>query len=123
VKLSEAIRLGAMMRPQTRGRMRSLGGWTCALGAALDAVGDLDARMPNAESIQRVVAKWPIAASLVQHPANVYWSSMKSIIVDLNDEHKWTREQIASWVETVELQQAADAVASCGRQPEPSTCA
>lgn len=39
MKLSDAIRLGSMNGPQAFGETRNRRGGTCALGAALDAIG------------------------------------------------------------------------------------
>jgi predicted nucleic-acid-binding protein len=41
--------------------------------------------------------------------------SLEHIVWHLNDKHKWTREQIAEWVETIEAQQEA----KVAEQPEP----
>ncbi len=118
MKLSEAIRLGAMLGPQCHGpyiqvnrtTLATLMGYpviervecaTCAMGAALLAVGrrDLLGLTPdyvNPQSVfpdlDRYVDCAPIGRS-----GNIY-----NIIVFLNDRLFWTREQIADWVRTVE---------------------
>jgi hypothetical protein len=78
VRLSEAIRLGAMLHPQAYGVMQQMDGerviGTCALGAAHEAGFDIlsiDNRL----------------ASEIQH---------------LNDWDRWTRERIADFVESCE---------------------
>lgn len=120
MKLSEAIRLGAMLKPQTFGRISgpvdgprlpgdvlglrfALG--TCALGAAYDA-GWLrqreDVGVHDAPMYCPACGQWSYADevdALVNH-----------IVMHLNDEHRWTREQIADWVESVEHRLAAPAV-------------
>lgn len=93
MKLSEAIRLGAMLKPQAFGKL-SDGVGTCALGAAEDAVG------------MSWFAAWPL-----QHPAFTAGCPACKYVPDvidqatpahLNDVHRWTREQIADWVESIE---------------------
>lgn len=80
--LSDAIRLGSMLHPQG---FRLLSGvdsdgirYTCALGAAADAVGDV-------YDLTRLFGK-----CLSHYTKPPY------------DAHSWTREAIADWVESVE---------------------
>lgn len=108
MKLSEAIRLGAMLKPQSFYDYEIAGG-TCAIGAALDAIGALSSFDDDAEF-------FPILRREqrdVQCPACRQWLSYASgVIVHLNDAHHWTRERIADWVETVEAAQELEAPAS-----------
>lgn len=112
MRLSEAIRLGAMLKPQAFGGPADAPlqqqAATCALAAAAEALG---LRMLNIFwkswpwmwvndfDRQRVC---PVCTSDQCHPAGV--------IVHLNDVHRWTREQIANFVETFEPAPALDAV-------------
>lgn len=116
MRLSDAIRLGAMMKPQHRGGILSSDGTkTCALGAALDALGKLDEwltrRASNAvdwaewfgnalppDSYRSV--KWPPAAHKMIYGDTQY--PLATVVTVLNDVNGWTREQIADWVEQVE---------------------
>lgn len=91
LKLSEAIRLGAMLKPQAYGRFYN-GYGTCALGAALDASGQLP--LCNRDFHARV--KRTFGAS--------FW--LRARIIWRNDVNRWSREQIADWVETIENQHA-----------------
>jgi len=117
--LSEAIRLGALLKPQAfHGPSDSLIGEvaTCALAAAAEAVGDPDlnlwrdwrTRWPTSLVIHRVVC--PDCGS----NGTAYESgSLVAVIAHLNDEHRWTRGRIADWVETcerLEFPVSADAV-------------
>jgi hypothetical protein len=105
LKLSGAIRLGAMLKPQGFGdRSADADGITsCALGAAYDAAGIMDAHRVWDDLavlfpiLERFVGdvKCPVCDDLGEHD---------SAIPHLNDDHKWTREQIADWVETIEAQ-------------------
>lgn len=120
MKLSEAIRLGSMMKPQGFGNIFD-GISTCAIGAALDANGKLDEwkeRRCSPASFGTWGERW---CNVYEWWCNVYTSLgismhhkswavcpvcgetnlLTSIIAThLNDKHKWTREQIADWIET-----------------------
>lgn len=105
MKLSEEIRLGAMLRPQAFGHLIADGA-TCAIGAACEAIGQLCCGFP---------VQWEWAHS--QAPvtclacAKPIWS-VALTIVHLNNDHRWTRERIADWLETVEAAQACEQAAS-----------
>lgn len=139
MKLSEAIRAGAKIRPQqARGALyeenhritwRCLIGRcvvekaSCALGAAFEAA--------DCPTVTRVVPKGHTTSpfrgeghqleadttiSYVQHPEEwnaVYWyqttcpqcdksGDVNTLIPHLNDDHEWTREEIALFVERTE---------------------
>jgi hypothetical protein len=106
--LSEAIRLGAMLTPQTHGsffRKRGQQVETCALGAAFDAVG---ANVSPFLSCKL----WPILdvpvhkRDLPSELRDVAWfgpeQSLRWTIMGLNDFAEWTRSEIADWVEQFE---------------------
>lgn len=107
MKLSDAIRLGSMLKPQGYGS-RSL--WSedasCVLGAAADAVG----MSLNAMRYSRLMDRWPVlnGPSRVCPVSDcVSWHAVPAdclikILWHLNDTHKWTRERIADFVASVE---------------------
>lgn len=118
MKLSEAIRLGAMLRPQAFGTLFDLkSGTSCALGAACEAIGILDTTQRNAYTVDaRAKARaagwmWARADSLCPLcdsawlPTTNHNHDVQGVIVHLNNDHHWTREQIADWVEVVEAAQ------------------
>ena len=117
MKLSEAIRLGAMLRPQGFGAVfYSDGGVmkSCALGAAGEAVGVMRGelyRSPADQEWAELQKFFPILLSIPQWPCEHkgFWAGVSSAIGHLNDTHRWTREQIADWVEGIECQQEATA--------------
>lgn len=103
LRLSEAMRLGSMLRPQLFCALHSEEG-SCAAGAALEAVGGLRAKSFGSiwpwTKIQDPALRCPDVCSftdLVGEPLCVI-----DLIVHLNDHHGWTRERIADWVATVE---------------------
>ena len=103
MRLSEAIRLGAMLKPQTTGHYRKAGA-TCALGAAADAAGikrdmgnKLFLRFPIL-FIEIYLDPWDILAD----DRDGQRMSLYTVIWHLNDDAKLTREQIADYVATIE---------------------
>lgn len=100
MRLSEAMRLGAMLRPQITGRLLSRWG-SCALGAARQAAG-----VPTRETVSH---PWVWTHTTLSHcPAcrfsTGYQDFVEQLIKHLNDTHRWTRERIADWVESIEPQ-------------------
>lgn len=97
MRLSEAIRLGSMLHPQHYGTLTKRQGGkvvaTCALGAALQA-GYLFVEMFDCGG-----ATCPVSGCVSSRER----VSVASVIGHLNDFHRWTREQIADWVESEEL--------------------
>lgn len=90
-----------MMAPHAVASMRNSLGGTCALGAARDA------GYPIVESAHGYAVedgRFPavqcpacFARGMVMGPWSLY-----RVITHLNDLHRWTREKIAEWVESVE---------------------
>jgi hypothetical protein len=125
MKLSEAMRRGSMMGPQIAWKLFGPDDSSCAMGAAFKGVG-ISSKGTVFDLIGIGYQIFPIlqvhpAPPVPLHPCPVDWCTAKtdtmwSIIVDLNNNHGWTREQIADWVETIERQhepeQSAPAQAS-----------
>ena len=110
LKLSEAIRLGAMTGPQTIGALRR-GDSTCALGAAYRAAGLLSKGRYRVR-IEVAVETFPALRTRVgacPHCALCALDDIGHAVVHLNDVHGWTRERIADWVATVEPAETPDA--------------
>jgi hypothetical protein len=106
VTLSDAIRLGAMWKPQFYGDLwNGDGSKSCALGAAYDALGyghgvimrDLPERLER--WLDLYVACPVCAANVTEEGWHIRTGEM---IAHLNDGHRWTREEIADWIETLE---------------------
>ena len=97
MQLSEAIRLGAMLRPQRFGIEDTASDGSCALMAANEAVGN---RMGD---FRGALCTFPLLEEKRSCPVcgevqEVHWI----IAIHLNDTYRWTRERIADWVATLE---------------------
>lgn len=95
--LSEAIRLGAMATPPATGTSLDDRGGTCALGAALYAIGQASRFYGSA-----CLENFPITSTVVRQPVSNGEMYLLSAVRELNDIHEWTRERIADWVQTFE---------------------
>lgn len=125
MKLSEAIILGSLVTKPGRGQGSLLGlnDEFCALGAAFYVSG-LSSNISEFDAYDRLAIKFPLADKIVNLPcpvdgceasrpvlaiARIIRNMMvRSIIIHLNDGHKWTRERIADWVASIEPQEADD---------------
>jgi hypothetical protein len=97
MKLSEAIWLGAMMKPQAFRALFTDDG-ACALGGALLAVGAI-----GGAALRSVRNQWPWALTVSADCPNCGRSGpVFGVITHLNDNHRWPREQIAGWVAWIE---------------------
>lgn len=92
MKLSEAISLGSTLNPQAFGKVIDARGGRCAWGAAFEAMGLM---APDQE--------WSWTTRVVKCP-NCYTVLLPvhSVIIHLNDHHRWTRQQIGEWIATIE---------------------
>jgi len=104
MKLSEAIRMNGMMKPQGFGDY-SIGSIEapCAIGGALQSVGLQDC-LQIGMNYMIVTDVWPWLKLPVSCPVtDCYCGGIQvqaiSLIYHLNDQHRWTRAQIADWVE------------------------
>ncbi len=108
MKLSEAIRAGAKLRPQSFvaffGYVDDYALGSCALGAAVEAVKgkpvpcEVHYQLPDFigetfDGVYRQVA-CPAEGCRKHQPTELLYMAM-----ELNDSHHWTRERIAEWVE------------------------
>ena len=92
MELWQAILLGSQIRGQSYGPGLIMGGGSCAIEAANEAIG-----IPvNKECLLDAVKAWPLLYKSVLCPVCKLKSPMYSVIaLCLNDTHKWTRERIA----------------------------
>lgn len=116
LRLSEAIRLGSMLKPQDHEYFRSYEGYSCALGAAADALGVPDRGENDWDfGYHALVCEYPHLAAEARCPAcsrlrgawrrwREHEYDLGDVITHLNDDHQWSRERIADWVATFESQ-------------------
>lgn len=106
MKLSEAILLGSIGTEQAFGVLKTTDGRTCALGAAMTAMGmnleGLD-ELTRWKLFRDIASCWPVTKVHAQCPA-CNWGpvTVEAGIWHLNDKHGWPRPQIAAWVATLE---------------------
>lgn len=103
MRLSEAIRLGSMLREQNKGGYLQ-DNKTCAMGAAFDAIGAFAVGQVQCSGLPVLSFsyKFPIIEQVVEHPTVARRQSVMEIIFYLNDTLGWIRPRIADWVEEVE---------------------
>lgn len=108
MNLSEAIRLGAMLRDKADGFF-FMDGKTCAAGAALEACGSDIGIGADKHGAFRELWPWTIT-TYAACPQCGRSDSVRNHIPHLNNSikggHNRTREQIADWIEGIEKQQA-----------------
>ena len=102
MKLSEAILLGSTLSEQFFfGAHSSDGKARCALAAAADACGiglsSLYDHFPWVQRNREMLC--PQCRPELRHLERL---TAFSVIVHLNDKHRWSREKIAEWVATIE---------------------
>lgn len=112
MKLSEAIRMNGMMKPQGFGSESARDtDAPCAIGGALQSIGRQTPARFEASAFGGITTEWPFVREVSSCPAcfgdvcSGRISSVVGIIWRLNDVHRWTRSQIADWVATVEPQE------------------
>lgn len=98
MRLSEAIRLGALLKPQAFEHLvidtplSELAG-LCALAGAALAIGQ--SKLHYTEFL----ARWPFTEETAPCPTcHGLEDTVLAMIYHLNDYHRWTREEIADWV-------------------------
>jgi hypothetical protein len=111
--LSEAIRLGSMLRPKAVDFF-FIDGRSCAQGAALEAVGcsPVSCSDGGVPYRSRFIDRWPWVSATASCPVCGGVAKVRSLIAHLNNtgihselhikNHGWTREQIADWIQTLE---------------------
>ena len=107
MKLSEAILLGSVMSTQTFGVTFSKDG-SCAWGAALSSINIHEHSVYMHFAAIRNRWAWSFAGNYICPCCNTGLLPF-SMIIHLNDGHRWTRPQIAAWVATIEPQEVAAA--------------
>jgi hypothetical protein len=115
-RLSDAMRAGAAIRPQTTGVLfrRRAGSelvCSCALGAAWEGahpafdvdrwISLIDHNAHDAIGLEHILHYFNLFAIESLHPVTHTARYLDGIIVDLNDIEEWSREDIADWLLTL----------------------
>jgi len=95
MKLSEAIFLGSMLTPQAIGGFEDARGGLCALAAACEAIGRSVLALYTCDS-------WRWIKCLNDCPECGGKAPTAELISHLNDKHRWSRVQIATWIAAIE---------------------
>ena len=105
MRLGEAIQLGAMIKPQVFGTFLVDEG-ACAVGAALLAIGG----QPEELAWSSLIERWPWAATVSWNCPSCGGSAPAlAVIIHLNDQHRWNREELSRWVATMEPESGHEA--------------
>lgn len=95
LRLSEALRLGAMGTKQTFGRLGDLRNTACAIGAVYHGFG-FNGYDAESMELNRIISAVTVACG------GCDWnSSLSATIVHMNDAHKMPREKIADYIESL----------------------
>jgi hypothetical protein len=100
-ELAAFIRSGALRRPeQAIGRYFRGNHASCALGAAYEGMYKLPGETEKADPSKDLQWFFFCLDTVKQCPAEGCKKklSLAAVIVHLNDDHRWTREDIATWV-------------------------
>lgn len=129
MKLSEAIRIGASWSHKTSGVMKDSKGGTCAMGAAYEGVfGTIDdTDISDSNIMGRLIETFPELQKEVSVPRELtpgLWTSvsfLSRVIMTLNDSTTLTRDQIADYVEKLEIENGWTGTKEITKQTEELT--
>lgn len=105
LKVSEALRLGAMVSKQMKGSLKGkIHGevYACAVGAAGIGFGWKRGFYTKFEklTLDDVNYSCPVD-DLARHAPGYHRGSLKDVVIHMNDVHRLPREWIADWLESV----------------------
>jgi hypothetical protein len=105
--LSDAIRAGSKRSEQSHGILHSTNWrYACAVGAAFLGM-EIHRRWPTwrCSCPEGIIMKfWPWTAEMEACPqcGKKFFRGIPTVIMHLNDFHRWSREAIAEWIATIE---------------------
>jgi hypothetical protein len=99
-ELADFIRAGSTRGPQCFGSYFDEKGGSCALGSVYEGVYHLprDHGKLVPDHLERLFRCLDEVVKPCPHKACVKRLPLAPLIVHLNDDHRWTREQIADWL-------------------------
>lgn len=99
---SEAIRQGALLRPQCRELFFADGG-SCAFGAGMEAVsGKFGGEVYATQDLYPYLRSDAPSRCPTDRACSIEGYDVTSLIFHLNDDHNLSREQIADWLQEYE---------------------
>lgn len=100
--LDEILLCGAAKRPQTYGSYFAYNDNHEICSCAIGAINECLTNEPYYSGVCEMLLDHNIDIStMVKHPVTERKIELYSAIVNLNDEYRWTREQIAEWLKTI----------------------
>lgn len=99
-ELADFIRAGSTRGPQCFGSYFDEKGGSCALGAVYDGVYHLPRKHGKLvpDHLERLFRCLDEVTKRCPHEKCAKRLPLAPLIVHLNDDHRWTREQIADWL-------------------------
>ena len=113
LSLSDAILLGAMLRPQARYRLFK-DGKSCVYGAISEGAGFLHYTEGLKAFPSQIMSAWPLLRERGPCPECKDDMDRYDLLWHLNDTHEWSRERIAGLVRTWETPEQVAALPSGG---------
>lgn len=123
IRLSEMMLLGSVVSGQAFGVFEDRDGNTCAIGSALKAAGRnaIDISITKSKEVFPILnhdALCPVDGCRWGNnkPWYPYMPGLFLIVTHLNEEHQWTRQEIAAFVATIEPQEPTETACEPARQ-------
>jgi hypothetical protein len=76
---------------------------TTASGVGYSTGGIWEPKVANSNNPSYLSQQLPGVMEKVKHPVDGYMYQLRDVIMSLNDTYKWSREKIADWVETLDV--------------------
>lgn len=115
MRLSEAIRLGPTVCPAIYGPVfEDWGGvrkgepcGACRMGATAFVAGYRNT-LEQGDMFRWMRLQWPMLNTSVHHPVDGTTHKLDGLIIDLHEVCRWSADQIADYVETIESKESHD---------------
>ena len=115
MRLSEAIRLGPTVCPAIYGPVFE--DWekvrkgepcgACRMGATAFVAGYRNT-LEQGEMFRWMRLQWPMLNTRAKHPVDGITHELEGLIIDLHEVYRWSADQIADYVETIESKESHD---------------
>lgn len=115
MRLSEAIRLGPTVCPAIYGPLFE--DWekvrkgepcgACRIGATAFVAG-YRGKLEQGVIFRWMRLQWPMLNTCAKHPVDGITHELDGLIIDLHERYRWSADQIADYVETIESKESHD---------------